>query len=191
MLYTTQRLTTHNGFQWKVGKKVTTSREGGLCDPGYLHYYHHPLLAVLLNSAHTNFQNPILWKVEVADKQSSDISFQGSRTEMTLLEEIDLPIITGTQRIVFGILCAKEVTEDKKWNKWADDWLSNKDRTKAVAIAAARDAAWVYCATEYAAYGDDDDVASAGAVTWAAVDAACTADANLDLIKIAKKSLKY
>ena len=33
---TTQSLTTHNGFQWKIDEKRTTSGSGELCSPGWL-----------------------------------------------------------------------------------------------------------------------------------------------------------
>jgi len=45
---------THGGFQWELGQWYETSGEGDLCSPGWLHFYTNPLLAVLLNSVHTN-----------------------------------------------------------------------------------------------------------------------------------------
>src|SRR3990172_452274 len=38
--------------------------------------------------------------------------------------------LNKTQQIAFAILSAKEVCHEKKWNTWADRWLSGKDRSK-------------------------------------------------------------
>ena len=51
---TNQEMQTHNGFQWELGEWQETSGEGGLCGPGWLHYYSDPLLAVLLNPIHAD-----------------------------------------------------------------------------------------------------------------------------------------
>ena len=45
-----------NETQWGPNVTHTTSGEGELCGPGWLHGYHHPLLAVLLNLAHGAYE---------------------------------------------------------------------------------------------------------------------------------------
>lgn len=66
---TTQSLTTHNGFQWEPGIPRTASGEGFLYGPGWLHYYHDPLIAVMLNPIHADIQDPILWLAEMLGTQ--------------------------------------------------------------------------------------------------------------------------
>ncbi len=180
---TTQDLKTHNGFQWEIGKEQTTSGQGELCSSGWLHYYHHPLLAVLLNSIHANIKNPKLFEVKALGVHKNDKGLKGGCTKLTLVKEIELPIITLNQKTVFGILCAKEVYKEEKWNLWADNWLSGKDRTADAAYtaydAAANDAAYT------AAYA----AAAANDAAYTAAYAANTGKINI--IKIAKQALTY
>ena len=203
---TTQNLTTHNDFQWEIGIKQTTSGEGGLCGPGYLHYYHHPLLAVLLNPIHARIKNPKLFEVEAGGVHLDDNGLKGGCTEMTLIREIELPKFTDIQRVAFGILCAKEVYKDLEWNEWAAAWLDGSDRSRSAAAAAAHAAAY---AAAYAAYYAADAAARAAHAAHAAraahaayyaADAAYAAyyaaaaaarNTGIDLIAIATKALEY
>lgn len=130
---TTQGLTAYGGFQWEVGKVVRTSGERGLCGPGWLHYYHSPEMAVVMNPIHAAYVNPRLWKVEAAGHHLDDRGLKGGCTEMTLLEELELPKFTQTQLAAFAILCAKQVpTQDSDaksvWDVWADRWLTGEQR---------------------------------------------------------------
>src|SRR5690606_4646419 len=117
---TTQDLTTYNGFKWEIGKKYTTNGEGGLCGPGFLHYYHHPLLAVLLNPIHADIINPRLFEVEAEGIHLDNHGLKGGCTEMTILREIDLPEITTTQRVAFSVLISLDVYKSKGYKEWAD-----------------------------------------------------------------------
>ena len=168
---TDQNLQTYNGFQCELGVKKTTSGEGNLCSPGWLHYYHSPLLAVLLNPIHANIKSPRLFEIKAEGKHLDDNGLKGGCTEMTLVKELKLPAVTLAQKIAFGILCAKEVEKDVAWNLWADKWLSGEDRSKDAAAAYAAYAARAACAADaaYAAY----------------------AEKKLDLKKIAKKAMTY
>ena len=136
---TDQNMQTHNGYQWALGETRTASGEGGLCGPGFLHGYTDPLLAVLLNPIHANITNPRLFRGE-GTVAKTDHGLKIGCTEMTLTEEMEPPAINTVQRVAFGILCAKEINKDEAWGKWADDWLSGKDRTEAAWAAWA--AAW-------------------------------------------------
>ena len=117
-----------------------------LCSSDVIHAYTHPLLAVLLNPIHANYENPKLWRCEgevVADDHGLKV---GVKT-LTTIEEITLPVVTTEQRVKFAILCAKQVYKDKQWNEWADKWLSGEDRSAPAwaawaAEAAAAEAAW-------------------------------------------------
>lgn len=181
---TAQNGTTHNYYQWslpkgeKPGDWHRTSGEGDLCGPGWLHYYHHPLLAVLLNPIHADIQDPILWEVEVGGEQKDDAGLKGGATKMRLLKKIDLPMLSTEQRVAFGIYCALETCKDEEFVRWANGWLMGSDRSAAAAAQAARAAA-----ARAAAWG-----AAWGAETWAAQAARAARAAQIDLVAIAKKA---
>jgi len=164
---TTQDLQTHKGFQWEIGKKVTTNGSGELCSRGWLHCYTHPLLAVLFNRAHADIENPKLFEVEVGGECKKEKGLKEGYTEMTLLREIELPTVTYTQKIAFGILCKKQVCKTKEWNKRADNWLNGKGR----------DRDDLYICMYYVAY-------------YAAYNAVINND-SINLIEIAEEAMKY
>jgi hypothetical protein len=160
---TKQDLTTYKGFQWELGKTVTTDGSGDLCSSSWLHFYNDPLLAILLNPIHATIKSPRLFEFSAEGTIKKDRGLKFGCTRGTLVREIEVPAISKTQRSAFGILCAKQVCKDEKWNKWADRWLSREDRSKNAAYAAAA----------------------------AAADAAYAASAKLDLIAIAKEAMNY
>lgn len=133
---TNQNNTTKNNFLWRIGEWNKVSGEGDLCGEGWLHFYHSADLAVLLNPIHANIDNPILWKAECRGKSLDDNGLKIGWSEARIVEEISLPKWTLNQKIAFGILCAREVCKDKKWNEWADNWLSGKNRSVDAARAA-------------------------------------------------------
>ena len=195
---TKQNLQTYGSYQWEPGVARETDGEGNLCGPGWLHYYHDPLLAVLLNPIHACITNPILWEADADGLHKDDRGLKGGCTRLTLMRQIELPQSTTEQRIRFGILCAKAVCNDPAWNAWADRWLDGSDRSQAAARAAeaaeaARAAAW---ATEAAARAAEAAAwaTEAAWAAWAAEAAARAADAAegtpLDLIAIAREALK-
>ena len=145
-------LTTRGNTKWEIEKTITTSGDGTLCGPGWLHYYRSPLLAVLHNPVHGNFWNPRMLKVRVGGKILHDGWTKSGCTEMTPIEEIELPEISTAQRVRYAIICIKKVYTDATWNRWADAWLSGADRGRCSADAAA-DAAWSAESAELAAAG--------------------------------------
>lgn len=156
---TDQNMQTHRGCQWVLGEKKTTSGEGELCGPGWLHCYADPLLAVLLNPIHADYKNPRLFRARVGRKSKHDHGLKSGYTKMTLIEEIPVPAISTAQRVRFAILCAMKVYQDPGFVQWGETWLSGKDRSAEAAEAAA-EAAW-----------------AAGAAAWAAAWAAEAAEA--------------
>ena len=178
---TDRNMQTHNGFQWTMNSTETADGEGDLCGPGFLHAYTDPLLAVLLNPIHADIRCPRLFRAEGTIKKT-DHGLKVGCTEMTLTEELPLPVITTTQRVAFGILCAKEVYKDAGWTRWADNWLSGKDQAEAAAAAAAEEAAWAWAAAE----------AARAEEAWAAAAAeeAARAAEAIDLIAIAQKAME-
>ena len=168
---TDQNLQTHGGYQWEPGVARETDGEGNLCGPGWLHYYHDPLLAVLLNPIHADIEGPILWEAEAEGLHRDDRGLKGGCTRLTLLRRIELPQITTEQRVRFGILCAKVICDNPAWNAWADRWLDGSDRSQ--------ESAWAAEAADRAAW----------AAAWAA-EAAEEKETHLDLIAIASAALK-
>lgn len=196
---TTQDLKTYNGFQWKIGQKVKTSGEGDLCSSGWLHYYHHPLLAVLLNPIHGNFNNPKLWEVNAEGEILDDKGLKGGCTELTLVKELPLPQISQTQKVAFAILLSKKIFNNVDWNKWADNWLSGKNRTSQKARAAARTTMAAALAVEWteARAAETAAMAAARAAETAARAVAIAAEwgtekgKGINLIEIAEEAMKY
>jgi hypothetical protein len=146
----------------------------------------------LLNPIHAAFKDPILWEAE-GEVVLNDRGLKVGCETLTTVRRLPLPEVTTTQRVAFGILCAKEVCKNAAWNSWADAWLDGRDRSyTAVNRAADR----VACAhadhAAHAAYFAAHDAVSAAVVSAAraAYDAAHVA-AGIDLIAIAKKCLEY
>jgi len=128
---------THRGFQWELGKWYETTGEGKLCSPGWLHFYSDPLVGMFMNPDHISIENPRLFRAEVEGEVLNDNKLKCGYTKARLVEELLVPQISPVQRVRFAILCAKEVYKGKKWNKWANNWLSGKDRTKESTAGAA------------------------------------------------------
>ena len=179
---TDQNGQTYNNTQWGENVSHSAYGESGqeLCSDGWIHFYTHPLLAILLNPIHANFNSPRLWEAESSGDELHEPLKSGSRT-LTTLKEIPLPKISLNQKVAFGILCAKEVCTDKGWNAWADKWLSGEDRTKESAYSAAYAAA--AATANYVAYYD----------TRVAYNAARAADANKNsnFVEIVEKAMTY
>ncbi len=180
---TDQNMQTYKGFQWELNKEVCTDGNSNkLCNSHWLHYYHHLLLAILLNPIHSNIINPRLFECKVLGKHLNDKGLKGGCTKMTLVKELKIPVITTTQKIAFAILCSLKVYKDRDYIIWANNWLSNKNRTHAAADAAARaatDAATraACVAADAACVAADAAARAADAATYAADAATYTADA--------------
>ena len=131
---------TYGGCQWVLEEWKETSGEGDLCGPGWLHFYTHPLLAVLLNPLHANISHPRLFCVAAEGRTLDDYGLKAGYTKARLIKEVPLPSITSKQRVAFVILCARAVFFDKIWIAWAEAWTSGENRTEAAAWAAAKTA---------------------------------------------------
>jgi hypothetical protein len=175
---TNQNNITHNNTLWGEGVTHETDGSGGLCGPGWLHFYHTPELAVLLNPIHADIKNPKLWECEAEGEMKDDRGLKGGCTRLTTLREIPLPEITLEQKIRFGILCARKVFggKNKAWDRWAAGWLSGSDRS----LASARAAAWAAADAADASAAYDAALAARDAAEYArdAAEYAATADAR-------------
>ena len=185
---------TRNGTTW--GPKVTQTADGSgeLCGPGWLHFYADPLLAVLLNPIHANFTEPRLWEAEAEGEIKEDHGLKFGCTKLATLCEIPLPQISTTQRVAFGILCAKQVCTNAEWVTWADNWLTNRNRMGAAAAAAWAAAAAAEAAERAAAERAAAERAAAErAAAWAAAAAAAAAEAAakpLDLKALSREAMR-
>ena len=121
---------TFNGFQWEIGKWYETTGEGKFYSSGWLHFYSDPLVGLFLNPIHMDIRNFHLFRAEVEGNFIDDNGLSCGYSRARLIEELPVPQISPVQRVRFAIFCAKEVYKEKGWNKWANNWLSGKDRTE-------------------------------------------------------------
>jgi len=134
---TDSEMRTHNEFQWELGKWYETTGEGDLCSPNWLHFYSDPLVGLFLNPIHMDIRNFHLFRAEVEGNFIDNNGLECGYSRARLIEELPVPQISPVQQVRFAILCAKEVYKGKKWNKWANNWLSGKNRTEESAAGAA------------------------------------------------------
>ena len=202
---------TYGGMKWGEGVSHRARGKGNnLCSKDVIHCYDHPLKAVLFNPIQANFENPRLWEGKAEDIVADDGLKCGCK-KFTMIREIAMPIITTNQLVRFAILCAKEVYDDKMWNKWAIRWLLGKDRSEMAAEEAeeaaeavwaaraaeaswaaswaARAASWAARAASWAARETSREAveASVGASVGASVE---EAGANIDFVKFIEKAIK-
>ena len=134
---TTQALTTHNGFQWKIGVPCVIEKKGNaMCSDEVIHFYNDPRLAIIANAIHADIPNPRLFACRVTGIVAHD-GLKGGCKKMTLVRELPLPAITIKEKVEFAIRCAMLVYQEKTWVAWAENWLSGKDRSKQSATRAA------------------------------------------------------
>ena len=210
---TNQDMITYNTCQWTLNEWKETSGNGKLCSNGWLHCYSNPLLAILLNPTHANIDNPRLFEIEVEGENLTDNGLKEGWTRMRIVKELDIPKITRIQMVAFGILCALEVNKNETFIKWANNWLSGKDRSKesaydayvSVYAANVSDSVSDYdyyaadAAARSAAAANADNAAndSVSAYDYSAARSAADAaayyadrDEKINLIEIAKKAMK-
>ena len=167
-----------NELTWAVGVEHRTAGMGTrLCTADVIHAYEHPLIAVLMNPVHADF-DPARMRLFVAE--GNIVAREGQLKcgvhALKIVEEIHVPVLTTEQRAKFAILCAKQVCKNATWNAWADKWLSDEDRT-----ARAAEAAWATAraaraaTTARAAEAAWTAAAEAAAAAWAAAEAAAWA----------------
>lgn len=197
---------TQNDTQWGPGVTHSGTGEGGLCGPGWIHAYEHPLIAVLMNPIHADFKTPRLWKAE-GEVGLRDGQLKCGCTILTTIREIPFPKITTEMRVRFAILCAKRVHECSTWNAWADRWLLGEDRSAASAYEAwelaRRPAAWALtrrpgtagpgwvaaaAAAEAADAAADRDPEAPWTAVSRAAEASVAACCGIDLAAIAEKA---
>lgn len=179
--------TTHGGTQWGPGVRHEASGppDQDLCTDGWIHYYEDRYVAALMNPIHGVFKRPTLWHFLPEGDRKHELLKSGCRAGTTT-RRARLPSYTLNQQRAFGILCARACPGQRCpiWDRWADDWLSGRDRTAgaeeaAAEAAKAHPAAWVA-------------VRAVGA--WAAVEAVAVAEATgvaIDFPALARQAYNF
>lgn len=125
---TTTEYPKRNIVEWKIG---VTNHAKGKKDAkraeGYFAVYEHELLAVLC--AFGPWGVGRMFRCEAGGEIIRTGQATILCTELTPLEEIEMPQLTFEQRLAYEIYRVKEVYTDPSWNLWADKWLSGEDRT--------------------------------------------------------------
>ena len=120
---------THNDTQWGPNISHSGTGEGGLCGPGFIHYYDDPLLAVFFNPIHVEFKNPLLWEAKVSGLIQTHFGTKSGAVNLTTIRKIPVPTVTLEDRVRFAILCVLEVHNDPVFVNWANSWLSGANRS--------------------------------------------------------------
>ena len=212
---------TKNKTKWGPGvTHMATGNGTALCTNGFIHFYDDLLVGVFMNPIQGKFVNLRAFEGESIGEVVTEGTKLGAKG-FTTLREVNVPQVSTTQRVAFGILCALEVSKSASFVTWAGKWLSGVDRSRDTAYAiadtayaavyAAADAAYAIADAAYAAYAAvnanaaDASYAAAAAATVAAyaavyaaadaVDAAAAAAyaANdvIDFPSLAQKALTY
>jgi len=132
----TQDQTSYGDCKWEIDEWKETSGEGSLCSHGWLHFYSHPLLAMLLNPIHANFDLPTLWEAETDGQWLDDRGLRHGVTHARITRRPALPVITTAHLVRFAILCALECAQSDGFRAWAARWLRGGERTYDAAYAA-------------------------------------------------------
>lgn len=72
---------------------------------------------------HAGFNNPRLFEAEAGGIILKDGQLKLGCQYLTLIKEINLPVISADQVMAYGILCSnKGVYEKEKWRQYMDTW---------------------------------------------------------------------
>lgn len=126
---------TFNEVLWEQDKRLVTSGKGNIDSDGFIHFYRSPLLAILHSPIHVMFSPSVrLWECEVSGNVVHNDYILSGCSDLMIVREIEKPHISYISKIAYAILCAKPFCINPfcnrvEINNWADDWLSNKDRS--------------------------------------------------------------
>jgi hypothetical protein len=211
---TDQNWKTRNNTKW--GPNVThvthDNIDRKLCSSSWIHFYTDPVLAILMNPNHADFNNPVLWDAESTGEELHE-SLKSGAKGLTTIKIVETPEITIVQKVCFAILCSKHVYNNPLWIEWADKYLSGEDRTQKSAFdvaafhaaaavhadavhAAAAAAAAVRAAVVYSDHASVHDyaaaVAAADAAAYASIHASVHASyVTIPFVQLAHQALTY
>lgn len=119
---------------WLDGEEKIASGSGNaLCSADVLHYYDHPLLAVVFNQIHANILNPRLIEIKI-DKQWAHDGCKGGCKKAKFVGCLDLPEISLDQKVTFAIVISLKCYKNTDYWRWATNWLNGSDRTEKSAV---------------------------------------------------------
>ena len=149
-----------NEIYWLSHEEKVATGTGGLCTDGVIHYYDHPMLAILFNPFHADIQPPRLIEIETEEEIAHD-GLKGGCRKAKFIKELAVPEITAEQKVAFVIKISLKDCADANYILWAENWLNGKDRSYCAARAAARAAAeWAaWAAAEWAEWAEAEGAA--------------------------------
>lgn len=188
-----------NETQWGEGVTHDAPGSGPLCTSGWIHFYRHPLIAVVMNPIHGNYDlsTALLWEISREGAYKDDLGLKSGSQIVTTVRRIPIPTVSTNQRRRIAILCAMQVYDEPKWVAWAEAWLNGTDRsgTSANAVAAAYAATNAVAAAYDAIYAATNAATSAAAAADAAADAVANAVAakcalgGFDIVAIIQRAI--
>lgn len=127
---TNSDFTTRDNTKWGENVSNHTSGNGYFPGDGWLHYYHHPIVAAIVYPIHVDFGRPILWEAKAEGKIIKE-GVKGGCTKLTTIEQIPLPSVDLIQAITFSLALYIQISPNYNtdFDIWAKDWLSGKDRS--------------------------------------------------------------
>lgn len=88
-----------------------------------------PLVAVLTFPEMLDTHNSKMFSV---NRWRVDVDSTNPQT-YTVVKEVPVPVVTLGQKVAFAVATVKEIFHDAEFVKWAEDWLSGKDRSEQAA----------------------------------------------------------
>jgi hypothetical protein len=116
-------------FTWSEGVTHAIRGKSTKNSDASISVFEHPLLAVM-NSSFCS-KPTILWECTTTDDNPVRDGYMKTCVQnLTVVKKVKIPEVTFEQRVMYGILCAQKVHNEPIWGRWADRWISRKDRSE-------------------------------------------------------------
>lgn len=116
--------------KWGEGVIHEAPGTGLLWTNGWIQFYRHPMLALLLNPAFDEIPNPIVWECKPEGRIEDDRGLKAACTKLTCIKQISVPEVTLEKAIEVAIRYTMILCKEELWNQWAKRWLSGENRTR-------------------------------------------------------------
>lgn len=128
--------------QWGEGITHTADGNGELCTKHWIHAYTHPLIAVFMNPVHGMYdlETAHLWECK-GEIGIDDNDLKCGTKKLTAIKQVSLPKLSAEQRVEIAIRVSLLVYKERKYQRWAENWLNGKDRSGAAADESADESA--------------------------------------------------
>lgn len=112
----------YNETQWGEGIKHRAKgpKDGELCSNSFIHAYEHPIIAVLMNPAHADIRQPLLWEARGKIAERNGSLKVGCRS-LTTIKQIEMPKISLKQKRKIAKLCGLEDAEEFRSSRLASE----------------------------------------------------------------------